>query len=163
MQENDFHGRQGRTNLYCPAFFGVSKRMMKITTFALLGVLVSSAPALAVTSSTTVPVKIISCVVARDASKSNSLPPGPAYTNGVTAVVVNTTTKTITDMTISGIYNGVTVTDTIKGPFAAGSTTTLHKSHTPMVYDGPDAACVLNHVTYADGTSWQMAMPPMKM
>lgn len=135
---------------------------MKITTLALLGVLVSASPALAVTSTAQPPVKIVSCVVARDDTKSNALP-GPAYTNGVTAVVINTTTKTITDMQISGIYNGVTVTDTIKGPFAPGSETTLHKAHVQMVYTGPDAACVLNHVTYADGTSWSMAAPPMKM
>jgi hypothetical protein len=135
---------------------------MKITTFALLGVLVTTGQTLAVESSAQAPVKIISCVVAKDESKTPSLG-GVASTNGVTAVVVNTTTKTITDMTISGIYNGVTVTDTVKGPFAGGSETTLHKSHTPMVYTGPDASCVLNHVTFADGTSWKMAMPPMKM
>jgi hypothetical protein len=134
---------------------------MKFTTFALLGVLVVASPALAVESTSKVPVKIVSCVVARDASKSDQLP-GPAYTNGVTAVVVNTTTKTITDITVSGIYNGVTITDTVKGPFAPGSTTTLHKAHKQMVYEGPDAACVLNHVTYADGTTWQMAMPTFK-
>ncbi|MBD5633278.1 MAG: hypothetical protein IAI49_02265 [Candidatus Eremiobacteraeota bacterium] len=133
---------------------------MKTTTIALLGILVSASPALAVESTSKAPVQITSCVVARDESKSNTLP-GPTYTNGVTAVVVNTTTKTIADMTISGIYNGVTVTDTIKGPFGPGSSTTLHKAHTPMIYSGPDAACVLNHVTYADGTAWQMAMPPM--
>ncbi len=135
---------------------------MKISTLAIFGVLVTMGPALAVESTSQVPVKIISCVVARDNSK-NDANPGPAYTNGVTAVVVNTTTKTIADMTISGIYNGVTVTDTIKGPFAPGSTTTLHKSHTPMVYDGPDAACVLNKVSYSDGTTWKMAQPPMMM
>ena len=118
--------------------------------------------ALAIESTAQAPVKIISCVVHRNDSKSNALG-GVAYTNGVTAVVVNTTTKTITDMQISGIYNGVTVTDTVNGPFAPGSTSTLTKAHTPMVYTGPDAACVLNHVSYSDGTSWKMAQPPMMM
>jgi hypothetical protein len=133
---------------------------MRITAFALLGVLVTTGQTLAVETTSSVPVKIISCVVAKDQASSPSLG-GVASTNGVTAIVVNTTTKTITDMTISGIYDGVTVTDTIKGPFAAGSTTTLHKAHAQMAYTGPDAACVLNHVTYADGTAWKMAMPAM--
>lgn len=136
---------------------------MKILTFAVFGVLVVAAPAFAVESTSAVPVKITSCVVARDASANGADPREPAYTNGVTAVIVNTTTKTIKDIQVSGIYNGVTVTDTVEGPFDAGQTYTLHKSHKQMVYTGPDAACVLNHVTFADGTTWVMAQPPMMM
>jgi hypothetical protein len=134
---------------------------MKIVPLAAACILISTAPAFAVTSTEAPPVKITSCVVQRDDTKSNSLP-GPAYTNGVTGVAVNTTTKTIKDIQVSGVYNGVTVTDTIEGPFAPGSTTTIHKTHIQMVYTGPDADCVLNHVTFADGTTWQMPIPPMK-
>ena len=134
---------------------------MKIPTLAVCGVLAVVSPAFAVENTSQVPVKITSCIVARDASTNNAQLPGPASTAGVTAVVVNTSTKTIKDMRISGIYNGVTVTDTVVGPFAAGQTYTLHKSHPQMVYTGPDAACVLNHVSYADGTEWTMASPPM--
>jgi hypothetical protein len=134
---------------------------MKMFTFAVLGVLVSGTPAFALGSATTVPVKITSCVVGRDDSKSDSSP-GAASTNGVTLVVMNATLKPIADIQVSGVYNATTVTDTFTGPFAPGQSYTLHKSHTPMVYDGPDASCVLNHVAFVDGTSWQMAMPPMK-
>jgi hypothetical protein len=133
---------------------------MKVLTIAALGVLVCGAPALAIQSTAQPPVKIISCVVHRNDSKSNALG-GVAYTNGVTAVIVNTTTKTIADFQASGIYNNVTVTDTVKGPFAPGQTYTVQKVHTPFIYTGPDASCVLNHVTFADGTTWSMPAPPM--
>ena len=135
---------------------------MKITAFAVMGVLALGSPALAVQSTAEAPVKIISCVVARNDSVSPSIG-GVAYTNGVTAVVVNTTTKSISDMQFSGIYNGATVTTTVKGTLAAGQTATLTKTLTPRIYTGPDASCVLNHVTFADGTTWSMPMPPKMM
>lgn len=135
--------------------------MMKFTTLAVLGgVLLCGAPAVALQNSPQAPVKILSCVVARNDSQSNSTG-GVAYTNGVTAVVTNVSTKTIKDMQFSGIYNGETVTTTVAGTFPAGMSETLHKTLTPRIYEGPDASCVLNHVTYADGTTWSMPMPPM--
>jgi hypothetical protein len=135
-------------------------KTLTLATFTVAITALPALPALAVESTAQTPIKIVSCVVARDNSK-NDAEPGPAYTNGVTAVVINTTTKTITDAQFSGVYNGVTVTDTIPGPFAPGQTYTLTKTHIRMIYDGPDASCVLNHVTYADGTTWTMPAPPV--
>ena len=135
---------------------------MKSLSISLLGLLVLSTPVLAVESTKQAPIKIVSCVVDRDESHGNAQFPGAASTNGVTAVIINTSTKTIKDLQASGIYNGATVTDTIQGPFAPGQTYTLHKSHVPEVYVGPDASCVLNHVTFADGTEWQTAEPPAR-
>ncbi len=136
--------------------------MLKVTMLAAVGVLLSGSSVLAVESTAQAPVKILSCVVARNDSKSNSLG-GVAYTNGVTAIVTNVSTKAISDMQFSGIYNGETVTTTVTGAFPAGMSETLHKTLTPRVYTGPDASCVLNHVTFADGTTWKMPMPPMMM
>jgi hypothetical protein len=76
-------------------------------------------------------------------------------TSGVTIVFVNTSTKPIKEIQFSGVYNGLTINDTFPGPFAAGQTVTLHKYHRPLTYEGPDVKCVVMHVTFEDGTSWE--------
>jgi hypothetical protein len=124
------------------------------------GFLILGAPAFAMEATHLAPVKITSCVVARDEASGIATGRSP-NSAGVTIVVVNESTATIKDMQLSGVYNGLTLTDTFSGPFTAGETYTLHKQHTPLAYEGPDAACVLNHVTFADGTDWTMAAPPV--
>ncbi len=104
-------------------------------------------------AATAVPVKITQCTVAK---VSVSVPgvTGINRTNGVTVTFVNTSAKTIKAVTIAGDYNGYKVTDSVTGPFAPGSSTTLSRSYSPTAYTGPTASCHLTRADFTDGTSW---------
>ena len=133
-------------------------KLASASLFAILPVLSLATASDAMTA--TSPVKITSCVVARQPVSGAGLT-GLNRTNGVTVTFVNTTAKEISDVTIAGDYNGLEITDTVKGPFAAGSTTTRSKSYSSTVYAGPDASCHVVHASFADGTAWSMST--MKM
>jgi len=109
------------------------------------------------------PLSISSCVVARGAQMAAFGIPhaDTTFTDGVTVVVKNESTKQIVSSVLSGTYDGVVITDTIKAPLAAGATATWSKKHTPLIYSGPNASCRVDRVDFADGTSW--TAPPAAM
>jgi len=109
------------------------------------------------------PLSISSCVVARGAAMAAfGIPHADTeFTDGVTVVVKNTSTKQIVSSVLSGTYDGVVITDTVKAPLAGGATATWSKKHTPLVYNGPNASCRVDRVDFADGTSWTAPPAPM--
>ena len=134
---------------------------MKLASASLFAILPAISLATAADAMTaTAPVKITSCVVARQPISAPGLS-GLNRTNGVTVTFVNTSSKALSDVTIAGDYNGLEITDTLKGPFAAGSTTTRSKTYSSTVYTGPDASCHLVHANFADGTAWSMSKMTM--
>jgi hypothetical protein len=121
---------------------------------SVVGVLAFASPAFAV-QTTGAPIKITSCVVAASASNSTgAYVRGVTFTDGVTAVFVNQSSKTITSISFAGSYGGVPETGTITGSFAPGETDQITRHYKPRLYNGPDASCRVTHVEFSDGTSW---------
>ena len=130
--------------------------MIRAVMLSASALLASAAPAVAVQSAAPAPLKIVSCVVAGD-TPNTALRPGVTYTNGVTVMVTNTSSKPISDMTLSGTYSGTSLTDTFKEALPPGSSIVLHKSHSRLLYSGPTPeSCFVKHVDFADGTAWSM-------
>jgi hypothetical protein len=113
-----------------------------------------ASPALAVQTSGE-PIKILSCVVASSQAASTGVyVRGVTFTDGVTAIFVNQTSKTITSISFAGSYGGVPETGTITGTFVPGEKNQLTRHYKPRLYNGPDAECHITHVVYEDGTTW---------
>jgi hypothetical protein len=127
---------------------------MVFRSLSVVAVLAFASPALAVQTSGG-PIKILSCVVASSQAVSTGVyVRGVTFTDGVTAVFVNQSSKAITSISFAGSYGGVPETGTITGTFAPGETNQLTRHYKPRLYNGPDAECHITHVVYADGSTW---------
>ena len=137
---------------------------MKVLAFLITAAavtVVAAVPAYADSSGS--PLTIKSCVVARGASAKAfggaAAPTDIIFTDGVTIALTNTSSKPITSTVLSGSYDGMIITDTVKQTIAPGATVTWSKKHSPLVYNGPEASCKVDHVDFADGTSWTESSP----
>jgi len=131
--------------------------MKKFTLLSACAMLAMASPAVALDTTTadTGPVKVTSCTV-QSSSINSVLVQGVSRTDGVTVAFINQSDKPAADVTITGTYNGISVTDTLKGPFAPGSTMMVTKTYNPTIFVGPNANCHVTHVTFADGTTWSL-------
>jgi hypothetical protein len=134
--------------------------MKKVSILAAAIVMFAASPSFAVESNTApgAPVKI-DCYVSRSESSSNTLG-GLTLTNGVTAKIVNETSKTVKSVTAYGTYAGQKITDTMAVSIGPNATMWVTKAHAALPYEGPDVTCHVKHVDFADGTSWS---EPSKM
>ena len=115
-----------------------------------IAVIVAPAAAGSATLAQVVPLRIQSCVVNGHREQA------AAFTTAVdmTYTLVNTSAKSITEITVSGKYNGLTLTDSLAAQLAPGNTTASTKRHSPVAFIGHDVACSVEKVTFSDGTSW---------
>jgi hypothetical protein len=130
-------------------FFGLS-----LCAAMTLGV---SSTALAVTTAS--PVRVAACIVySRNTGSSGVngvLTPNVDLTNGVQVTLVNDSTKTTSNITVTGSYHGRTVTDTVKVELKPGASMTVRRQYyPPSTYIDADAQCHVMKVDFTDGTSW---------
>ena len=113
-----------------------------------------SSTALAVTTSS--PVRVAACIVySRSVGANHVLTPSVDVTNGVQVTLVNDSTKTTSDITVTGSYHGRTVTDSVKVALKPGASMTVQRSYyPPSTYIDANAQCHVVKVDFTDGTSW---------